>query len=58
MLGVRRVGGPRSPTVGIERQLDQTPGFGRKGKSEKPELVEENRNFGVKRDQYMKVKVN
>ena len=49
LLGVRRVGGPRSPTVGIERQLDRTPGFGRKGKSEKPKLVEENRSFGVKR---------
>ena len=38
-----------SPTVGIKRQLESTPGFGRKGQSEKPELVEENRNFGVKR---------
>ena len=38
-----------SPVVGIKRQLEPTPGFGRKGKSEKPELVEENRNFGVKR---------
>ena len=47
-----------SPVVGIKRQLEPTPGFGRKGKSEKPEPEEGNRNFGVKRDQYMKVKVN
>ena len=38
-----------SPIVGIKCQLEPTPGFGRKEKSEKPELVEEKRNFGVKR---------
>ena len=38
-----------SPIVGIKRQLEQTPRFGRKKKSEKPELDEENRCFGVKR---------
>ena len=39
MLKLRRVGGPMSPIVGINRQLEQTPGFGRKRKSKKPELV-------------------
>ena len=32
LLGVRRVGGPRSPTVGIDRQLEITSGFGWKEK--------------------------
>ena len=59
LLGIRRVGGPRSPTVGIERQLEQTPGFGRR------ERERETRTRRKKTDvsalsvcQYTKVNVN